>query len=763
MTVLNCSTQLTIQDKLHIPTQMDSIDSLHLPQDVAATLTSPPSSAISSSSSQQPPSQTQIVKLTLKLKDHPNDITTWDALISEYTRVIDTSHDPMDPTSVSSEIKDGINTAYRSLLGRFPYLEEYWKSWLILTYKLSGTEASIKILEAGVENCSNSITLWTEYLSAQIAVLNSERSDDDVEKIRRIYRDALDHVGYHFNSHPVWDKIFEFENTVKKDDGNSKEVLKLYSKVSQIPLYQYAQYYNQFTEICKSYDILDIVPTTALKGYLEKFEKGKPEHLSLIEKHQIIDDYTYMVFSETQAKVNSNWQYESSLEYQQFTITKLKEVQKEKDTWMKYIDHEQDIYTDLLSAGGDNKEKITHHFNLVKNLYERCLVPNCFDWQLWVKYIKFLNILHLLDDQKFQTIKNVYLKACSKFIPVDKNRLRFLYVKFLLKHEKFEDANEYLFDWMKYTSGNGSAGVYYKSSYLETIKEVCALWSKLLDRTRYVEICDKLIVGYFDKIDRYTKKQSHQSDDKGTQHTPSAKKVNFELSEVFISLFSKFLNDESICIIVNSYLNNLTKSNATPTEVIRKFFNQYHTQPAFAKSVQFWKFYYEYETIHDQNIHNARFIINYILHHTQLPKAIIDHFVEWNYEVSSANLIPILSDNDGSSDPMLITRDLDIANSVYYNKSSWKRLARNNTLVREGESKQKQQHGGWKKEEELVRVLSRHIGHPGIMVDATPDITNKFMNDGNEVDLTNDNLEVPPLPSFKNVERASLAINYPKE
>ena len=58
-------------------------------------------------------------------------------------------------------------------------------------------------------------------------------------------------------------------------------------------------------------------------------------------------------------------------------------------------------------------------------------------------------------------------------------------------------------------------------------------------------------------------------------------------------------------------------------------------------------------------------------------------------------------------------------------------------------------------------MTSKQIGHPGIFIDAVPQITNRLMLDGNDIDLTQENLSIPPLPMFKNVEKASQPIKYP--
>ncbi|KAG7665508.1 PRP39 [[Candida] subhashii] len=735
---------------------MVNIESLHLPQDAEVdklTTTSPPSSAEGSSTSPSDP----LTKLITKVKTHPNDLSNWDKLISEYERLIDNSESPQ---SVSQDIKDGIKNTYKSLLSRFPYLISYWKNWSIMEYKINGTQASIKVLEIGIENFPQCVSLWVDYLSALISTFGEDlkTKEENVKKIREVYGEGLRYNGYHFNSHSLWDKVFEFEKGLMAiSGGNSTEVLGLYLRVIKVPLYEYAKYYNQFTEICKSYDIQSIVPKERMESYLEKFNKTKLEHLSLIEKHQIIDDYTYSVFSETQAKVNSNWQFESSLEYQEFSIKNLKEIAKEQETWISYIDKEQSIYLALLIQANDTTA-IQNQFDLVQNLYQRCLIPNCLDSKIWLKYIEFLHKSHLKPDEKFETIQQVYQLAISKFIPIDENKFRFIYGKFLLRYEKYDAVNEYLFDWLKFTSGSsGSNTVYYKSSYLETIKEICDVWIKLLGQGRFVEICDRLIVGYFDKIDRYTKKKQPTTTKKSDAMN-GGYVSDFELSEKFISSVGKFLNDESICVIVGSYLNIISRdAGGSNTEKIRKFFNKYHKENCFKKSILFWKFYFDFETIQNHNIHNVRYIINYIRNETQLPKIFIDNFIDLNYEFSSANILGILSETNGSSDPMMIMRDLDKSNSIFYNKSSWKRLAKNNYLIKDKST------GHHQFEEELVKLSQKHIGHPGVLVEVTPDITNKIMNEGNEIDLSDPELQIPPLPTYKNVEKASAPINFPKE
>ena len=93
----------------------------------------------------------------------------------------------------------------------------------------------------------------------------------------------------------------EFETNQLKQ---SKELLELYLRVIKIPLYQYAQYYNQFSEINKQFEIQQIITSSdQLNQYVNEFGKNHLDDLSLLEKHQIIDDFTASIFSNTKVEL----------------------------------------------------------------------------------------------------------------------------------------------------------------------------------------------------------------------------------------------------------------------------------------------------------------------------------------------------------------------------------------------------------------------------------------------------------------------------
>lgn len=156
-----------------------------------------------------------------------------------------------------------------------------------------------------------------------------ETNKDNVELIRGLYKQALIQNEYDFNSHELWNLIIEFETKLKDD---SIELCELYIRVLKVPLYHYSQYYNQFTELNKKFNIELIIPKDELINYYKEFGYvDNYDKVSMIEKYQIVDNYLSNIFNKTQEKVNSNWQFESLFEYTKFDLKTQQEIKNEKN------------------------------------------------------------------------------------------------------------------------------------------------------------------------------------------------------------------------------------------------------------------------------------------------------------------------------------------------------------------------------------------------------------------------------------------------
>lgn len=729
------------------------------------------STKISSKISQSDPWQL----LEEEIIQNPNDITKWDLLFKSFDEKFEELYDEQNKESISDEFKKYVHRSYSDLLQRFPYLNNYWKNFLIFEYKLNGADASIDVLSKSVNNFPHSIDLWSDYMSALITQYEgtpeASRQQEQINFIRAQFDKALTYNGQQFLSHPLWDKLFEFETSLNVDDEEtSREIFFTCLKVVRIPLYQYAQYYKKFVEINKKFSINDVFSMEQdkdllIEEYLKRFNKGSVEEFSLIEEHQIIDDYSYKIFTKTQAKVNEKWKYESALAITEFSLQNYSQIEEESEKWINYLNYEIENYRSL---DNENKDKIIQYEYAV-NIFERALIPLCLNSKIWLKYLAFINTLHLENEEKYDKMKAIYDLAINRFIPLDDNYIRFSYGIFFMKYDKFELSNELFFDLIKLFGGLGSSKVYQKDDYLEAVNSLIRLWSQVLDENKITKIVEGIIDNYFEKPDRYTKRPGASETNKKVKDESSEK---FIFNDNYVKIFEKLLNDESICVVIDFYLNYLITNLTQSTHIkIRKFFNRYYKESAIQKSVKFWKFFVEFEGLIHHNMVNLKKIIKHIQYNTQLPKAILDSFIDLNYEIVSANLSEIFDNNanTGRSDDTLIMYDNDISESLIVNSSGRKRLSNNNYIIQELEeaklakSQNKYESGQplVNREEELLKIIRKHADHPGILVDHTPEISNKIMNEGNWVSLDKDVVDVPNFPTFKNVEKASLPIVYP--
>lgn len=657
----------------------------------------------------------------------PNNLHKWD----EYFQVLEECWDSQDTSEdAKPALKSVVSAAYGTLLARFPYLTQYWKRYLIVLYKMGGISDSIKALKEAVSSFPHSVPLWVDYLSALMADLEQEKEEaakqEKIDVARAQFERAADLVGLNFNSDPFWNKYIEFE-TKYAVENPSPQLLKVLVRLAKIPLYQYAQYSQQFSETIKSFSFTEVVTDKAeVDLLLAQYGKTDVLDLSSVEQHQLLDAYAYGVFTETQRRVTEKWPFESALTLQEFSIADLDAIHAQTKEWVKYLDHE----IELLKANPENKAQ----YHLVVSLFERALVPNCFESLVWEKYVSFLQ-----EYSKFLETKKAYLKAIYTFMPLDQPQIRESYVAFLMAHEKFDDANEFLLDTIRLYSGGSGSRAYIKTAYLQEVTELMKLWKTHVSSKTLLPILENLVSGYFDRIDRYKKE---------TKEEQTEEKEKYEFKSSYSTALSKFLNNHGICVVTVAYLRLLAEL-PDSTIKIRKFYNKHYQERPFSLSVQFWKFFVEFE---EKNLINLRSILNHIKTATALPKIAVDAFLDIYYDITCSNLATCMAlpTRENLLD-ILVTRDAEKSEDLFINESARARLAHNNYLLRDK--------GHHSREDQLMAMRLKHLDHPGVFVDAVPEITNSIM-DREWVSLLDKNIEALPLPIFKNVDKANAPINY---
>lgn len=677
--------------------------------------------------------------------EDPNSLDKWDELfraLEQKWEQVAGSEDQKPAVSAA------VTSSYEIFLSRFPFLTEYWKQFLIFQYKLSGVDESLKVLEKATKKHPQSVSLWCDYLSATLSVYNTskEKSEDGIEQIRRSFQKAAKLIGKNFNSDLFWDIYIDFE--LKNSHEDDLHLLELYLQLIHLPLYQYSKYYNQFMEICKNFPVSDIVTDQdTLKTYLSQFEKKSVAELSVVEQHQIIDTYVYDIFTKNQQKVNAKWEHESSLTAQEFSVRDIEKSAKELEIWLRYIDFEID--------NRDRENKL--QYELVLSLFERALVPNCFNAKMWQKYAVFvaenLKILQNGDSTvpQYASPESIYERAIFQFLPLDETKIREHYVRFLTESKKFDDANEFLLTSLqKYTSA-----FYAKNAYIFALRQLTNLWLQIIESEKLQFILEGLVEGFFDRVDRYKKASTEKSEEK-------SEKPDYEIPHATISKLSRLLNNEGICVVTVAYLQSLNKKPENSTK-IRKFYNKFHKNSVFSHSVQFWKFFVDFEGVDHKNLVNLRMIVHHIKTATNLPKKAVDAFIDIYYEITCANLAQAvsLSHTENYLD-ILVSREAEKSTSLGPNKLARTRLAAHNHFIQDVENQTRKHLSPQEKEKILMDMRLRQLPHPGIFVDQRPEVVNSVHKNG-WVSLLDDNLEMPPHPIVKNADKANAPINYPDE
>lgn len=698
----------------------------------------------------------------------PENIAKWESFFETLEEKIDALDKDEEAVRRKDLIKLG-NEKYQQLLYKYPYLTSIWKNFLIFVFKYEGMEKSIDILRMSVEQFPRSLDLWLDYLSALITEYDGTIEEDKKNERKNYLREqfdlAIDINGFHFHSDPLWDKYLEFEAAQGQGKEFNVKYFHILLRANKTPLYQYARYYKETSEINKEFSLHDnfyMEPDkdALINKYTKLFKKNSEEEFSTMELHQIIDDYSYNVFLNTQSLVNEIWTYESVLKFPDFSSNTISDIREEAPKWMTYIEYEKSKYE---KAENEADQKFWYKSTI--SVIERSLVPNCTDHIFWLKYVDFVHHLSMIEQEKFEELKKIYERAIYRFVPSDNNQIRFHFIKFLMFYNKPKLALEYTIDLMKATGFSEKREGYQKNAYLVCISYILSIWNTLFNQQKLTEVLESIIQRYFDSGENFRKQNPREE---------KAEEKESDVEEHNIRAFENLLNEHAICVVVNCYLTRLLDSRKPSTIIkIRKFYNKYRLEPPLRKSVKFWKFFVDFEGLITHNTINLKKIILDIEYDTNLPKIIVDSFIDIARGIFVSNLPSVLESNanTGRSEEILLTNYSDESSSLVLDKSWRKRISDNNYLIQNMEdSKVAKQHGKHtpnqsliNKEDELLKLFKSHADHQGIPISQRPEITNSLIYEENWINLNENELRVPSLPSFKNVEKASLPINYPSE
>lgn len=216
-------------------------------------------------------------------------------------------------------------------------------------------------------------------------------------------------VGLDFQSHPFWDKYIEFEERIQEPSN----VTKIYSRVLNLPIYQFSRYYEKFATLLNNRPVEELVePETleSIRSAVQSENQGLSEKPVLEIERQVrlkVHEHYYNAYSKTQVEVTNRWNYEHAIKRAYFHVTELEDT--ELDNWRKYLDYEE--------KQGD--------FERTSFLYERCLVACALYDEFWLRYARWM-----FSQGKDENTRIIYMRASCIFVPISAPTIRLNWARF---------------------------------------------------------------------------------------------------------------------------------------------------------------------------------------------------------------------------------------------------------------------------------------------------------------------------------------------
>lgn len=224
-------------------------------------------------------------------------------------------------------------------------------------------------------------------------------------------------MGLDFLAHPFWDKYIEFEERVESD-----KIFSVLERVVQVPMHQYARYFERYRALAQARPLHELVPEDTLQRLMSDVKRDgfTGEHDFERELRSRIDTVHLLTFQRTQSETTKRWTYESEIKRPYFHVTDLDEQQLAN--WTKYIDFEE--------VEGD--------YTRIVFLYERCLITCAIYEEFWLRYARWM----LAQPNKEEEVRNIYQRASTVYVPIALPKIRLHYAYFEEMCDRVELAKD---------------------------------------------------------------------------------------------------------------------------------------------------------------------------------------------------------------------------------------------------------------------------------------------------------------------------------
>ncbi|ERT01883.1 hypothetical protein HMPREF1624_00177 [Sporothrix schenckii ATCC 58251] len=341
----------------------------------------------------------EIRTLSLQLDDDSDNFELWEKLLYACEALDGGLNRNSTPLAIET-----MRSTYDRMLRKFPLLFGYWKKYADFEFNISGPEAAEMIYERGCASITNSVDLWTQYCTFKLETTH------EPQPVRELFNRAADQVGLDFLAHPFWDKYLEYEERLEATEN----IFAILKRLIQIPMHQYARYYERFRQLAQTRPIAELASEEVLARLRKDLEAEDPHYSSKTEPEieavlrAKADALSYETFTKTQEETTKRWAFESEIKRPYFHVTMLDHAQLAN--WRKYLDFEE--------ASGD--------YARIVFLYERCLVTCAYYDEFWFRYARWMSA----QPGKEEDVRIVYLRAATLFVPISRPAIRLQFAYF---------------------------------------------------------------------------------------------------------------------------------------------------------------------------------------------------------------------------------------------------------------------------------------------------------------------------------------------
>jgi pre-mRNA-processing factor 39 len=267
-------------------------------------------------------------------------------------------------------------------------------------------------------------------------------SPDRIVKLRNLYWKAVNTAGQQFKAGRLWSKFIYFE----RQNGHPSFVLPIYAEILRIPMENYNEHFTEMKEFINDcVEPVDLIEEEELKEICEQYledananmgigDKGD-QAFRLAQSGELSEDALQQIrdavvdrrrdqFKDLERMVARVWNFEDNIKRPYFHVKPIDKAQLKN--WVEYCDFEID-------AG-------TSH-NIVKNLFERCMVSCALYEDMWLKFANWAEY----ESKDIPLARSCYLRCCKIHLPKRAN-CRIEWATFEERHGKLDEARMILED-----------------------------------------------------------------------------------------------------------------------------------------------------------------------------------------------------------------------------------------------------------------------------------------------------------------------------